>query len=87
MARSTSRVCGRIATKLFAEAVELYRAGMPWWPDREFEREHIQPQQAARYEIERIGTADQRRIAAVMTTLGWRPGKRDMHGRWWVKAA
>jgi predicted P-loop ATPase len=103
--------------QLFAESVALYRAGVPWWPERDFEREHIQPQQAARYEgdaweegiadhistlsrttisavainalgfkQDRLGTADQRRIAAVLTTLGWRPGKRDMHGRWWVKA-
>jgi predicted P-loop ATPase len=102
--------------QLFAEAVALYRDSVPWWPDRTFEREQIQPQQAARYEgdaweepiaehlsplfkttvgavavqalgfkTERIGTADQRRIAAVMTTLGWRPGKRHMHARWWIK--
>jgi predicted P-loop ATPase len=104
--------------QLFAEAVVLFRNTVPWWPDRAFEREHIHPQQAARYEgdaweepiaehlrplskttistvavqalgfkTERIGTADQRRIAAVMTTLGWRPGKRDMHARWWIKPA
>jgi predicted P-loop ATPase len=103
--------------QLFAEAVELYRVGVPWWPDRDFEREHIHPQQEARYEgdaweepiaghlgrvskttisavavhalgfkTDRIRTADQRRIAAVMTTLGWRQGKRDMHSRWWIKA-
>ncbi len=36
--------------QLFAEAVCLYRHGMHWWPDRQFEREHIQPQQDARYE-------------------------------------
>jgi hypothetical protein len=35
---------------------------------------------------DKLGTADQRRIGAVLTMLGWRPGKRDMHGRWWVKA-
>jgi len=35
---------------LFAEAVHLYQADTPWWPDRDFEREHIQPQQSARYE-------------------------------------
>ena len=101
--------------QLFAEAVELYRAGVPWWPDKTFEREHIMPVQASRYEgdawedtisaylaglsrttigavatnalgfkVERIGTADQRRIVAIMTTLGWEP-QRDKRGRWWGK--
>src|SRR5262249_45274808 len=104
--------------QLFAEAVALYRRGEHWWPDREFEQEHIKDEQAARYEgdpweepvaqflvtvsrttilqvaksaldfekIDRLGTADARRIAAVLTTLGWRRGERDMHGRWWMKA-
>jgi len=103
--------------KLFAEAVALYRQGEHWWPDRDFEQEHIKAVQTARYEgdpwegpiaqhlmtvsrttilqvaksaldfekIDRLGTADARRIAAVLTTLGWKQGKRDMHGRWWVK--
>jgi predicted P-loop ATPase len=38
--------------QLFAEAVEMYRNGERWWPDREFEREHIQPEQDARYEAD-----------------------------------
>jgi predicted P-loop ATPase len=38
--------------QLFAEAVELFRDGTTWWPDKEFEREHIAPQQAARYEAD-----------------------------------
>ncbi len=106
--------------QLFAEAVHLYGAGEPWWPDRDFERDHIMPEQAARYEadaweepiakflsgkqttllevakttvlevarstlnfddkIDRLGTADQRRIAAIMTGLGWRRGKRGPNG-------
>jgi predicted P-loop ATPase len=38
--------------QLFAEAVHLYRGGTAWWPDKDFEREHIMPQQAARYEAD-----------------------------------
>jgi predicted P-loop ATPase len=38
--------------QLFAEAVESYRQGMAWWPDKDFEREHIMPEQAARYEAD-----------------------------------
>ena len=114
--------------QLFAEAVQLHRDGVHWWPDKDFERKHIAPEQAARYladaweepisewldgkdkttvldvargalgyekeypdpdarltPINRFGTSEQRRVAAVLTTLGWKRGKRDMHSRWWVK--
>jgi predicted P-loop ATPase len=108
--------------QLFAEAVVRYHQGRPWWPDKDFERAHIMPQPAARYEADaweesiavylktrtrvtvgevarealfietsRVGTADQRRIAAALETLGWRrelpDGKTDWQGkRWWVPA-
>jgi predicted P-loop ATPase len=94
---------------LLAEAVHLYRKNEKWWPDREFEAQHIAPEQGARYEIDawaepvsvflsgtkqttilqvaksvldfqtvdRLGTADQRRIGAVLTHLGWKRGKRE----------
>jgi predicted P-loop ATPase len=103
--------------QLFAEAVRLFMANTPWWPDRTFEREYIQPQQASRYENDaweenirdylntktkvtvgevarfalfietpRIGTADQRRVAAVLELLGWRRLPVDWQGkRWWSK--
>jgi predicted P-loop ATPase len=116
--------CGEIAIEalkrdreqLFAEAVHLFKAKTPWWPDKDFERTHIMPEQAQRYdsdcweeqvsaylktetkvtigmvarlalqiETPRIGTADQRRIAAVMETLNWRRLKKDYKGHlWWV---
>jgi predicted P-loop ATPase len=103
--------------QLFAEAVVLFHDRFKWWPDAHFEREHIIPEQAARYEgdawedairpyldahdkvtvsevarealhIEtpRIGTADQRRIAAVLIDIGWKRQKQSWDGkRWWTK--
>lgn len=36
--------------QLFAEAVSHYRQRRPWWPDGQFERTHIAPEQEARFE-------------------------------------
>jgi predicted P-loop ATPase len=36
--------------QLFAEAVNAYRKGEQWWPDGDWEAQHIKPQQAERYE-------------------------------------
>jgi predicted P-loop ATPase len=41
-----------IRDQLFAEAVHRYRSRERWWPDDAFEREHIQPEQEARFEID-----------------------------------
>jgi predicted P-loop ATPase len=103
--------------QLFAEAVKSYRNGGRWWPDKDFEREHIMPEQAGRYEADtweetiasfievrarvtigevardalrietqRIGTADQRRIAAALEQLGWKRQNKDWKGiRWWTR--
>ena len=38
--------------QLFAEAVVAWRAGAKWWPEGDFEREHIAPQQEARFEVD-----------------------------------
>jgi predicted P-loop ATPase len=96
--------------QLFAEAVAAWERGEPWWPTADFEREHIAPEQEARFEVDaweqaiaewlagrnrctvlevargalfvetpRLGTADQRRIAAALERLGWERGARA-HG-------
>ena len=38
--------------QLFAEAVESYRTGAQWWPDRGFEAKHIAPEQEKRFEAD-----------------------------------
>jgi predicted P-loop ATPase len=50
--------CGDIDTdalqqdraQIFAEAVHRVLQGETWWPDRDFEQQHIRPEQDARYE-------------------------------------
>ena len=42
----------RDCDQLFAEAVQAYLQGEHWWPDKKFEHEHIEPEQAARYEAD-----------------------------------
>ena len=100
--------------QLFAEAVSRYRAGEKWWPDQDFERDHVKPEQESRFEVDaweqeiasflvgrervqvsevardvlgidkaKIGTAEQRRIASVLSRLGLRPIK-DNKGRAYV---
>jgi predicted P-loop ATPase len=105
--------------QLFAEAVQLFRHGVQWWPDKKFEETYIRPQQDARYEADawedpivryltglpdrkvtisqvakfglgfpsdgRIGTADSRRISAILEREGWTRKPRQWDGRWWVK--
>jgi predicted P-loop ATPase len=121
--------------QLFAEAVQLYHGGVHWWPDADFEQQHIVPEQENRYEqdvweplirdyldilhvpkrtsilhiavnvlgyeteppliqpqgqpqeprktpINRFGTAEQRRVTAILRHLGWL-AKRDKRERWW----
>jgi len=101
----------RDRAQLFAEAFVGYKAGEAWWPDGAFERDHVAPQQAARFEgdawdevveaflaarkpatvlmvareallieTSKIGTADQRRIIAIMERLGWERGPRGNKG-------
>lgn len=38
--------------QLLAEAAFMFRRGAHWWPDREFERVHITPQQGARFVVD-----------------------------------
>ena len=38
--------------QLLAEAVHAFKAGRPWWPDKDAEREFFQPEQEARYEFD-----------------------------------
>jgi hypothetical protein len=51
--------------QLFAEAVHQFNNGGHWWPDKDFEREHIMPEQAARYEAD----AWEENIATFVATL------------------
>ena len=110
--------------QLFAEAVAALNTGEKWWPDQAFERDHIKPEQDARYEADawedaiagylngqikatadkekhrvtvmqvavhglgfdkpKLGTAEQRRIAAAVERVGWVRGPRTTGGRWFV---
>jgi predicted P-loop ATPase len=38
--------------QLFAEAVGAYRSNELWWPNDQFERDHIRTEQEARFEVD-----------------------------------
>jgi predicted P-loop ATPase len=38
--------------QLLAEALVLYKSGVQWWPDKDFEEKHIKPQQDQRYDAD-----------------------------------
>jgi predicted P-loop ATPase len=38
--------------QIFAEATSRYLEGVSWWPDKDFERHHILPEQERRYEAD-----------------------------------
>jgi predicted P-loop ATPase len=46
------KALARDRDQLFAEALKEHRSGARWWPDAAFEREHITPQQEARFEAD-----------------------------------
>jgi hypothetical protein len=56
---------------LFAEAVALYRQGTQWWPDQDFEAEHIKPQQEARYEADAWEELVATYLASQVQTTVW----------------
>lgn len=55
----------RDRNQLFAEALVLFNKGAKWWPEAEFERKHIKPQQAERYEADPWEEAIRRHVAAL----------------------
>lgn len=106
----------RDRAQLFAEAVAAYRNNESWWPDADFERKHIAPEQDDRFEADpweepiaaflesrskvtvmevakgalhvetgKVGTAEQRRITAIMTRMKWTRGERTGNGRPWLR--
>jgi hypothetical protein len=40
----------RDRAQLFAEALDVFRRGVTWWPDREFQKKYATPMQADKYE-------------------------------------
>ena len=50
--RSDIDALARDRDQLFAEAVAAFQSGEAWWPDKDFEREHIMPEQEARFEAD-----------------------------------
>lgn len=60
--------------QLIAEAIVMFKAGVKWWPDKDFEATYIKPQQDARYEPdvweEAIATFLQTRVTTSISEIG-----------------
>lgn len=53
--------------QLLAEAVHLFKAGAKWWPDKELEKQFIEPEQEARYEFDEWYDAVSQKLDALAT--------------------
>lgn len=54
--------------QILAEAVAEFKRGVQWWPSREFERDHIAPQQEERYEFDEWYDTIRNHVALLKTT-------------------
>ena len=62
--------------RLFAEAVHLYRNRARWWPDAAFERDHIVPEQEARFEADAWEDLIASYLDELPATASWPPGRK-----------
>lgn len=69
------------------EADAWEQAVAEWLPDKAKVTILEVARGALNFETAKIGTADQRRIGAVLERLGWERGQRTLAGRWWVPTA
>lgn len=53
--------------QLLAEAVHLFKTGAKWWPDKELEKQFIEPEQEARYEFDEWYDAITHKLDALVT--------------------
>jgi predicted P-loop ATPase len=65
--------------QLFAEATALYRQGMAWWPDKDFEQRHVAPEQAARFEADAWEESISAYVSGETRVTVWQVARQALH--------